>query len=141
MSATKFTTYRYYRPCVFNEGANDVVPDNLGGITFHIEVDHRIGAISWSESICLSDENFSFENGRKFADDRWENDLITTTKFNPSKRLLEQIFDYYYARNEEGSIISERERTLIKTFFLYYARAQFHADLEVEMKQVSNSFF
>ncbi len=118
--STKFQVYRYLRPFAFFETDSDItlVDDNLGGLTFFIEVNHDLGSLSWAESICNSTDNFDRDVARQIARDRFNANQITTVKYDASETLIDNILSYY-SEFANQKPITARERTVFERIKQY----------------------
>lgn len=120
--SNKFQVYRYLRPFAFFEtssgGEITLSDDNLGGLTFFIEVNHELGSLSWAESICNDTDNFDHYTARKIAQDRYNANQITTVKYDASETLIDNILTYYSEMSNQKSITA-RERTVFERIKQY----------------------
>jgi hypothetical protein len=118
--ADKFQVYRYLRPYALFQQDDTLVlaDDNLGGIAFFIEVNHKIGSLSWSEAICCDTDNFDRDKARKIAQERFSANLITSVKYDASESLLDNIL-LYYSELPNQKQITARERTTFERLKQY----------------------
>lgn len=118
--ADKFQVYRYLRPYALFQQDDTLVlaDDNLGGIAFFIEVNHKIGSLSWSEAICCDTDNFDRDKARRIAQERFDANLITSVKYDTSESLLNNILSYYSGLLNQKPITA-RERTTFERLKQY----------------------
>lgn len=118
--ADKFQVYRYLRPYALFQQDDTLVlaDDNLGGIAFFIEVNHKIGSLSWSEAICCDTDNFDRDKARQIAQERFDANLITSVKYDTSESLLNNILLYYSGLLNQKPITA-RERTTFERLKQY----------------------
>ena len=118
--ADTFQVYRYLRPYALFQQDDTLVlaDDNLGGIAFFIEVNHKIGSLSWSEAICCNTDNFCRDKARRIAQERFDANLITSVKYDASESLLNNILSYYSELLNQKPITA-RERTTFERLKQY----------------------